>query len=535
MTRFMPRPFTATRFLLAIVIAALLTVTVSGQSGPPRRGGTIVVLIGGDPPLLNPHFSTLPWVSMVSMAVFNTLVVLDPNMKPFPGLAESWSVSPDLKTYQFTLAEGVKWHDGRPLTSEDVKFTFEEVAAKLNPNGPIAFRGLDRVDAPDSRRVVVRFSQPHPAFLQYLGWPITGAVLPKHIYEGTDIRRNPANLKPIGSGAFRFVEWSRGSTITLEKNPDYFRQGRPYLDRAVFRVVRDSAARVIALQNREVDFILGFDLPLRDSIQVRRSRNLKAIFNMDRAISGQLFIGLNTSKAPFNDIRVRQAVAHAIDKNIIWQRIFFGLGGIATGPVSEYIGPQYNRNVPKYNYDPQRANQLLDEAGLPRGPDGFRTRLPFTVDASSAEFMRIADIVREQLAAVGIDVTIEAFDFNTWFDKVYVKRDYDMSTGRRLTGPDAIFAMFREFHSSNTQPAQRNYYLYRSADVDSAVERGLVETDPAKRLQAAHQLQVLIARDVPNIFLMDTPQPNAYQSAFMGLDNSPWGAVRLEEAWLSSP
>jgi peptide/nickel transport system substrate-binding protein len=523
------------RLLLVVVIAVSLTMTASAQPTAPRRGGTIVVLIGGDPPLLNPHFSTLPWVSMISMAVFNTLVVLDPTMRVHPGLAETWTVSPDLKTYRFRLTQGVRWHDGRPLTSADVKFTFEQVASRLNPNGPIAFRGLERVDAPDSTTVVVQFAQPHPAFLLYLGWPITGAILPRHIYEGTDIRQNPANVRPVGSGAFRFVEWNRGSTVVLERNPNYFRQSMPYLDRVVFRVVRDPASRVIALQNKEVDFILGFDLPLRDSVQVRRSRDLKAIFNMDRAISGQLFIGLNTSRPPFSDVRVRRAMAHAIDKNIIWQRVFFGLGAIAVSPISRYIGPQHNRGVTRFEYSPQRASQLLDEAGLARGAGGTRQRVRLTVDGSSAEFTRIADIVREQLGDVGVELTVETFDFNTWFDRVYVRRDYEMSTGRRLTGPDAIFAMHREFHSANTQPAQRNFYLYRNAEVDRAIEEGLVETDAAKRLQVAHRLQELIAREVPNIFLMDTPQPNAYRSVFQGLDNSPWGAVRLEEVWVIGP
>jgi len=203
------------RILLVLVIAASLALTASAQPATPRRGGTIVVLIGGDPPLLNPHFSTLPWVSMISMAVYDTLVVLDPNMKALPGLAESWTVSPDLKTYRFRLAPGVRWHDGRALTSADVKFTFEVVANKLNPNGPIAFRGLERVDAPDPRTVVVQFAQPHPAFLLYLGWPITGAVLPKHIYEGTEIRQNPTNVRPIGSGPFRFVEWQKGQFMRV--------------------------------------------------------------------------------------------------------------------------------------------------------------------------------------------------------------------------------------------------------------------------------------------------------------------------------
>ncbi len=415
-----------------------------------------------------------------------------------------------------------------------MKFTFEVVASKLNASGPVLLGSLEAVDTPDRYTAVFRFSRPHPTLLFYLDVPLTGAVLPKHIYEGTDIRRNPANASPVGTGPFRFVEWNRGDRIVLERNPTYFKKDRPYLDRIVFRVVRDPAARVVALQNREVDMILGYDLALRDSIPVRQSRELKAVFNVDRAISGQWWIGLNTSKPPFNDLKVRQAIAHAINKTLIWQRVFFGLGKVATGPISQYLGPQYNKDVPRYAYDLQKANQLLDEAGLRRGVGGIRFRTKFTYDGTSAEFSRIADILKEMLGEAGIDVTLESYDFNTWFDKVYVKKDYEMSRGRHITGPDAIGALNIEFHSKNTQPGQRNYYFYNNPEVDRLIEQGMVETDPAKRLQIAHQLQVLIMRDLPVIFLMDTPQPNAYRSVFNGLDNNPYGAQRLEDVWITT-
>lgn len=521
------------------VIFVLLFLTASGfqgsaQAPTPNRGGTIVVAIGGDPPLLNPHFSTLPWVYMAGMNIFNSLVRLDPTMKPQPDLAESWTVSSDFRTYTFKLARNVQWHDGRPFTSADVKFTLEEVLSKLNPNGPTMFRGFDRVETPDPSTAVLQFARPHPAALMYLDVPLTGVILPKHIYEGTEIRRNPTNAAPIGTGPFRFVEWNRGDRVVLERNPRYFKKDLPYLDRVVFRVVRDPAGRLVALQNRDVDMILGFDLPVRDSIAVRQSRDLKALFTVDRAISGQWWIGMNTSKAPFNQIKVRQAIAHAIDKNLIWQRIFFGLGKIGTGPVSQYLGGPYNKNVPKYEYDSQKANQLLDEAGIRRGPSGTRFRLRFTYDGSAAEWGRIGDILKELLAEVGIDVTLESLDFNTWFDRVYVKRDYDMSSGRRVTGPDPITAMTREYHSKAIQPAARNYYHYSNPEVDRLLDQGAEETNPARRLQTIHQLQAMIMRDLPTIILMDSPQPNAFRSTFVGLDNSPWGAQRLERVWTAT-
>jgi peptide/nickel transport system substrate-binding protein len=525
------------RVRLGVIVSAVLTLLicttlgVTAQIPVPARGGTIVVALGGDPPLLNPHFSTLPWVYMSGMGVFNSLVRLDLALNPHPDLAESWSVSPDVKVYTFKLVRNAQWHDGRPFTSADVKFTIEEVLMKLNPNGPTIFSGLERVDTPDPYTAVLRFNRPHPAAFLYLDVPLTGVILPKHVFEGTDIRRNPANAAPIGTGPFRFVEWNRGERIVLERNARYFKKDLPYLDRVVFRVVRDPAARVVALQNRDVDMILGFDLPVRDSIPVRQSRDLKALFTVDRAISGQWFMGLNTSRPPFNDLKVRQAVAHAISKNLIWQRVFFGLGKVGTGPISQYLGQQYEKNVPKYDYDLQKANQLLDEAGLRRGAGGVRFRVRFTFDGSTAEWGRIGDILKEALAEVGIDVSLESLDFNTWFDRVYVKRDYDISSGRRVTGPDPITAMIREYHSRAIQPAARNYYFYNNQEVDRQLEQGAEETDAAKRLQITRQLQVTIMRDLPTIILMDVPQPNAFRSAFIGLDNAPWGAQRLEGVW----
>jgi peptide/nickel transport system substrate-binding protein len=515
---------------LALVIAAGLQ--ASAQAPAPVRGGTIVVAIGADPPHLNPQFTTLPYVWMVGMSVHDSLVRLDLEMKPHPNLAESWTISPDRKTYTFKLVRNARWHDGRPFTSADVKFTFEEIASKLNASGPVLLGSLERVDTPDPYTAVFRFREPHPTLLLYLDAPLTGSLFPRHLYEGTDIRRNPANTAPVGLGPFKFVEWIRGERIVLERNPTYWKKDLPYLDRVVFRVVRDPAARVAALQSREVDFILGYDLALRDSIPIRQSRELKAVFNSDRAISGQWWIGLNTSKAPFSDIRVRQAIAHAINYNLIHQRVFFGLGKIATGPISQYLGPQYTKNVPRYLYDAQKANQLLDEAGLRRGVGGVRFRTRFTYDGTSAEFSRIADILKEMLAEVGIDVTLESFDFNTWFDRVYVRKDYEMSRGRHITGPDAIGAMKIEFYSKNTGPGQRNYYFYNNPEADRLIDQGMIETEPAKRLQIAHQLQALIQKDLPVIFLMDTPQPNAFRSAFQGLENNPYGAQRLGEVWI---
>lgn len=519
--------------LLVPVVIALAPVgsTVQAQE-QPIRGGTLVVAIGGDPPTLNPHLSTLPWVWMTGLQVYNSLVRLDSDMRPGPELAESWTVSPDSKTYTFRLRKGVRWHDGRLFTSGDVKFTFEQVASKVNVNGRLILGELEEVATPDLFTAVFKFKNPNPSLLLFLDIPLAGAVLPRHIYEGTDVRRNPANLSPVGTGPFRFVEFVKGSHIALERNASYWKKGLPLLNRVVLKVVPDPTARVLSLENKEVDLILGYDLAARDVPGLRVKRDVKVSFKVDAAISGAWWMGLNMRGKVTGNLKVRQAIAHAINKNVINQTVFFGQGKVATGPVSSFIKWAYNPNVPKYANDPKRANQLLDEAGFPRGPDGVRFPLSFVFDTTTAEWVKIGEILKDQLAEVGIDLVLEGMEFTTWQVRVLRNYQYDIARGRRLTGPDPLIILARDYLSSNIRPGQRNYFFYSNPRVDELFARGIAETDPQKRKQILFEIQEIIAAELPNIFLIDAPQPNAFRGNIVGLENNPYGVQRLEEVWV---
>ena len=233
----MSRPVLPARRLA--VLATLFTL-LAGFALPavaqPRSGGTLTIVQGAEPAALVSGVNTSTFIGTVSTKIHEGLLEYDFDLKPRPGLAESWSVAPDGKTYTFKLRRGVTWHDGKPFTSADVKFSLEEIWKKLHPRGRVTFGKVTAVDTPDASTVVVRLSEPTPMMLAALS-SYESQVLPKHVYEGKDFTTHPALNAPIGTGPFVFKEWKKGDFIRLEKNPSYWDKGKPYLDAIVVRVV----------------------------------------------------------------------------------------------------------------------------------------------------------------------------------------------------------------------------------------------------------------------------------------------------------
>ena len=228
---------------------------VSPAPETPVRGGTFVTALSGDPGHLNPAISTMGVTHEASELMFNGLVGMDQNLNPIPELASSWTIEEDGALYRFTLKDGVTWHDGVAFTSRDVKFTFEELLLKFHGRTRASIRpNLAGIDTPDERTVVFRFREPYAPLLSQLD--VTEApILPSHVYAGSDPERNPANLRPIGTGPFKFGSFNQNSDLTLVRNPAYFKPGLPYLDTVKMRIIPDAAARILALQKGEVDWI----------------------------------------------------------------------------------------------------------------------------------------------------------------------------------------------------------------------------------------------------------------------------------------
>ena len=510
---------------------AVATATGSGSpvataAAVPRKGGTLVVAGSSDPGQLNPAITTAGGTHFAAGAMYNGLVDLDKDFKPAPDLAESWTVSADGKTYTFKLAKGVKWHDGVPFTSADVKFTFEQVLLKFHARTKAGVEPvLAGIDIPDDLTVVFRFKSPYAPLLQQLN-VIEAPIVAKHIYEGTDIQNNPANLKPVGTGPFRFVEYKKGQQLVLERNPDYFKPGLPYLDKLVFTIIPQDATRVLAFENKEVDYV---GIPGAD---VARFEKLDGVVvGRTAAGSGGSFcvstIIPNLDKAPLDKLEVRQALNLAIDRQRMVKQILFDQGDAARGPLASTLWA-FDKSLPPFEYSAQKANDALEKAGLKKGGDGNRFKLTAVIPTSQA---KLSEILKENFTAVGVDLELKLLEVNEANQTVFVKREFDLGFASYCNGPDPEIGVRRVYDSTNIKPVLfSNGAGYRNPKVDDLFNRGVAEVVREKRVPIYAELQKTLLADVPYFWLLETR--NAYAVRKNLRDIRPWTSSLAEYAWL---
>ncbi|MCA1634240.1 MAG: ABC transporter substrate-binding protein, partial [Acidobacteria bacterium] len=329
------------KFVFRSLFLALTVFSVSGLGDAPLYGGSVVVSISADPGGLNPAVTTQGGVHLICGSIFSGLVAQDFSLNPVPDLAEHWEVSADGRTYTFYLASDAVFHDGAPVTSEDVRFTFEELLIKYHSRTRTSIGdNLLRILTPDPHTVVFEFNRPYAAFLQLID--VTNApVMPKHLYEGTDPLTNLHNARPVGSGPFKFQDWVKGDHLTLTRNDKYFKKGKPYLDRIVYKVMPSASMATIAFEKGEADYLTPAPL------DVARLRNVPGVIITDKGREGFATVETlipNLTRAPLSDLSVRRAIAHAIDKNFLVDKLLLGMGVPATGPVSRLLAWAYNPN-----------------------------------------------------------------------------------------------------------------------------------------------------------------------------------------------
>ena len=325
------------------------------------------MVVQPEPPTLAAYQSTSGPIGQVSTKVYEGLLEYDFNLQPIPGLAKSWTVSLDGKTITFKLQEGVKFHDGKPFTSEDVKFTVFDVLKKVHPRGASTFRALEAIDTRDSLTSVFKFSEPAPYGLAALSG-YESPMLPKHIFGTGDIANHPNANRPIGTGPFKFVDWQQGQYMRFDRNPDYWKKGQPYLDSIVARFIADGSTRAASLETQEVH-IGGFNAIL--PLDVKRLQALPYIDVTTKGYEMQspiVELDFNTQKKPFDNVKVRQAIAYAIDRKFVIDNIWFGFGRPATGPINSNFKANglYTADVKNYNVPNgvEIANKLLDEEAI---------------------------------------------------------------------------------------------------------------------------------------------------------------------------
>jgi peptide/nickel transport system substrate-binding protein len=519
--------------LLTSLVAALLLALPAAPPAlaqeQPVRGGTVVQAISADPPTMNPGTTTDTQAWSLMGKLFNGLTYLDSEYRSHPDLAESWEISKDGLTYTFKLRPNVKWHDGKPFTSADVQFSYLEVLPKYHPTGRVAFQVVSAVDTPDPLTAVVHLKKPFAPFL-FMTNLNNAPILPKHLLEGKDFTTAEFNSKPVGTGPFRLGEISKGSHYVLERNPDYFKPGRPYLDRVVLRVMPNPPSRVLAFEKGEVDVLYSFFLPREQAARVKAMPGVvvKDYMLFPEVIT--LFFNLKDSK-PLGDLKVRQAIAHGIDKTFIAEKGYFGLSRPAISPIPSSLAWAHNPKVMTYAYDTARAQALLDEAGY-KGPERMTLRLAY--DPANSAVNKAAEIVAQQLRVIGINVKQTPMERSLMLEKVFKQYDFDIFIHNYTTYGDPAVGVTRAYDCDNIVPRPfTNVERYCNKKVDELFDAGATTTNRAERAKAYQAAQEIIARELPTIPLLEYGDSNVARPRVRGIFLSRSSHERWDEVWVT--
>lgn len=509
--------------LSVLVLAALALAPVPDARANPH---TAVIAVSGDPGHLNPAISTAGPLHAVAASLFNGLVALDRDGNPVPDLAESWAFANDGTTVTFRLRPGVTWHDGRPFTAADVKFTFEAVLFRFHARARAGLAPvIAGIAAPDERTVVFRLKRPHPALLRQLD--VTEApILPRHVYGEGEIATHPANLRPVGTGPFRFESYRKADQVVLVRNAAYFKPGLPLLDRLVFRVIPEAATQVNALARGEIDMLHRVA-----PADVERLRGRPVTLVETRSAAGGanciMTVSFNLQRPVLADRLVREAFARTIDRRQILERVIFGQGRVAEAPIGSGIGWAHAPGLlAGFTPDPAAANRLLDEAGLTRDASGQRLTLDML---HFPAFARYSELMRQHLAQVGIGLRVRMLDPAAFAQAVFTRRDFDLALISYCNGTDPEIGVRRMVHSGAIGPVPfSNAAAYGDAEVDRLFDAASRSLDDRERGALYREAQQVLVRDLPYWWLVETDFTAAWNRDFTGF--APWSGQFAETA-----
>ena len=485
--------------LLRQVGAALLLCCASLAASAQAGGaGTLVVGFASVPRHLNSAVQSGTATGIPAAQIFASPLRFDKDWNPEPYLAETWSFQDDGRSLLLKLRAGATFHDGKPITSEDVAFSI----MTINANHPFQsmFEPVERVDTPSPLIAVIRLKAPHPAILLALS-PAFCPIIPKHVFgDGQDIKTHPKNNLPVGSGPFKVVEFKPREAIVMERHTGFFLKDRPKFDRLIFRIIADTSAQAIALERGEIDWLPG-SVTLSQFAQLSKAKDVVISRKGGDAIGPLGWLAFNMKRKPFDDVRVRQAIAHAIDKDFIVKQLHQGITRVATGPIAPG-SPFYTDKVESYKFDLKKANATLDAAGYKPDAAGKRFGmvidfLPNTPDHSQT----IAEYLRPQLKKIGIEVSVRASpDFPTWARRV-ATQDFDATMDGAFNYGDPVIGVHRTYLSSNIKPGViwSNTQSYSSPRVDELLAAATTERDVDKRKKLYADFQRQVMQDLPLI------------------------------------
>lgn len=516
-------------YLFALLVAGWCAV-VTAQT--PTRGGSLQSVLWPEPPGIVPGLFLQSPALLPGTKIFESLLTYDFQLTPQPMLAESWSVSPDGRKYTFKLRRGVKWHDGKPFTADDVIFTFGEFLVEIHPRSKAVFQRTKVVKVDDH---TVEFNLERPFAPLIRSFDTIGApILPAHLYKGTDFRKNPANANPVGTGPFKFKQWKRGEFIHLVRNDDYWRAGLPYLDEIYYRFIPDAASRALALESQQFHIATQNDLELRDAARLAKLPYLQSTTQGWEWGSPIAWVEMNLREAPFNDRRFRQAVMHALDRNQIRDNVFSGIAKVATGPIHS-SSPYYESGVKLYDHSPAKAEALLDEMGLKKGPDGVRTRVKLLGLPYGEVWNRAAESTRQALRRVGIEVVLETTDAAGWVDRLK-NWQFEMIMTYLTTLSDPALGVSRTFLTDNQRKGIpfTNEAGYSNPQVDALFNEAATTVDEARRKKLYSDVQKILVEDAALIWLVELQWPTVMNRKLRdAVINGMGPNGNFAEAWLA--
>lgn len=522
------------RLALGTSAAAVLPrLSSRAANSAPRRGGTLVMVLDGDPPTLNPDITTGVPDVVVGDLMLEGLTRIDDTMQAVPNLAESWTISPDSTRYTFKLVEA-SWHDGKPLTSADVKFTLDRVSRKYGAKFAAAASHVQAIDTPDERTVVLTLDKPFGPLLFSLSNYTNAAILPAHVYGDADVLGHPATLAhPIGTGPFMFKEWVRGDHITVQRNPNYWRKDRPWLDQVVLKIIPDPASRVLALKTGEIDYCYFYYFPTAHFAEVEHDPHLQW---RERGPPEDHLIIINTRAAPFSDKRVRQALLCAINRDFIRKAVYQGLGKVMDSAINSGLAWAVNPEVSlakMYPYDPAHATALLDAAGLKPKADGTRFDLRLVYNSTAGGNDQLAQLLQVFWQKIGVHTVFQGSTRATELKQVFSDWNFDATLQAYSTAGDPALGVERLYISSAIRKAPFvNASGYSNPEVDKLFAEGADATATADRARAYRQVAVILAEDLPVLPIWQTALINVATRRVKGKWSWSTGYDYWDDVWL---
>jgi peptide/nickel transport system substrate-binding protein len=494
------------KVVFVILVLAIIVPARWVSAETPQKGGNLVVCQPAEPPGLDPTANTAAAIDRVVWAnVYETLTKVNDQGQILPGLAKSWSVSQDGKIYTFSLQKGVNYHNGEPFNAATAKWNLERAKSEktVNPH-PEFFRVIESIETPDDTTLRITLKDVDALFLIHLAEG-DASMLPMKGYEN-------AKSNPIGTGPFKFVNWVKGDRVELARFDGYWNPELPYLDKVTFRFIPDPNAQTAALRAGDIDVIGWIGSP-ETAMALAKDKHYKVLAG---ASTAETILSTNNKAKPFDNLKVRQAMAHAIDRQMILDLAMSGFGT----PIGSHwspAAPYYVDLVNTYPYNPEQSKKLLSEAGY---PDGFDAVLQ--VPGKYAYSVRSGEVIVDQFAKVGIRLKMENIEWGQWIERIFKNKEYQLTIiGHSEAWDIGIYA-------------NPNYYFqYDSQQFRDAYAKALKAPNEEEKAKWFGRCQEIIAKDAVNGFLFSQPSLPVLKANVMGWwKNYPTIALDCTRVWI---